>query len=326
MLAAWLAASAPAAPVEVVTVALVEARPARWRPVPPDAPVVRTGWTRAFRPCLGATREFPCESSAADAALAAALAPLARPDRRRMSAVLDALGEWAAGALVLDSLPPGCPSAWSGGGEVLRDRHGNDFERARALVTVLRAAGVPARPAFNGVPLVLVAVPAAGREPAFWTAWDPLHPAASIRALPVLWMPLRGGDVPPVRFSPAPAAGCGMRLDGRRYPDRLGAQAAFDLLRESGRWPETAVTPLDAGAAAWWEVWATGIRLEAQAVATRLTVPLPYLREAGYGTRAHAVWCSDPARLGVISPPLTETDQDVGGLLMTLRIALKPGA
>jgi hypothetical protein len=218
------------------------------------------------------------------------------------------------------------PFAWRDAAAVLHDRRGNGFELARALVALCRAAGIPARPSFNGVPVtVLYAAPRQG--PGAWTVWDPLHPSGSVRVLPVLWLPLRAGEIPPVAVKWPPGArrpeDCRLVMECRRMVDEASARGTFAVLRTTGGWPVADALPLAADAAAWWEVWSIGLSCATEPPpGTSLRVPLPYVKELGYGTRDHAVWTSNPDRPAAVTAPQAETDQDLGGILMTLAIRL----
>jgi len=53
-------------------------------------------------------------------------------------------------------------------------------------------------------------------------------------------------------------------------------------------------------------------------------VPLPFVKDVGYGTREHGVWVSAPEQLKRVARPHAETDQKLGGLVLTLKVYLKP--
>lgn len=321
--AAAVSATAPADPgagFTVKVVALVEAGPASWPAVPADARIEPDAVPARRREFLKSAPGIPVKAPAVARALAAALAPLPRDARRSVAKVLDALADWTGRELAEVPGPVGAPAGWRDAAAVLADRRGNAFENVRALVALCRAAGIPARPSFNGVPMVVVyATPREG--PGAWSVWDPLHPSGSFRALPVLWLPLRAAEILPVAVKPA--AGCRVVLECRRVADAAAARAVFASTRATGAFPAEAAAPLAAGTPRWWEVWTIGAAFDVPPPAgTTLRVPLPYVKELGYGTRDHGVWTSDPARPGAATPPLAETDQDLGGLVMTLAVRL----
>jgi len=327
-------APARAAALEFRVVSLVEARAAGWPAIPEDAGGDPDRLSFRRRACLAPTAAIPVRDPAVRAALTLALAPLDRPDRRRTARVLDAIGEWTAGAIA-ESAETGNPAAWRTAAATIRDGTGQAWERLRVLVALARAAGIPARPSFNGVPVALVwitASPAAGRtspkpgaaSAGFWTVWDPLHPSGSFRALPVLWQPFGSEEVPPLAVAP-PGTACRPLLEGRRYARRADAAQAFEAVRATGRFSDPVPAPLVAGSTAWWEVWSIGAVFDpAPPGSCTATVPLPFVKEMSYGARERGVWISDPARLRSVSAPLARTDQELGGLKISIAVRLKP--
>lgn len=340
-------------------VSLVEARAAGWPAIPAEARIDPDRLTLRRRACLASTRAVPVRDPGVRAALAAALAGLDRADRHTTARVLDAIGEWTATA-VAESGVPGDPASWRAATAALQERSGHAWERLRVLVALARAAGIPARSSFNGVPVAVVWItgspgggprlrrPGSGgpgtqgrdaeqRSPdvrrtppknvaasaGFWTIWDPLHPSGSFRVLPVLWLPSGAEEIPPVLMTP-PAAACRPLLDGRRYLTLADASHAFAAVRATGRFPDVATDPLEAGTAAWWEVWSIGAVFDPGPPGPcTATVPLPFVKELAYGARERAVWISDPARLKSVSAPLARTDQDLGGVRMSIAVRLK---
>lgn len=317
------AAGRAAEPCSFRVAALVQAGPARWMEIPGDAVISRSAPDKFRRPFLESGAGIPVRAPAVMQALAAALAPLTVSDRMNVRKVLDAIGGWAAATLVEDLGPVPCPAGWRDAARVLTDRQGNPFELARALTAVIRAAGLPARPTYNGVPAVAVFIkPREG--PGAWTIVDPFHPMASTRRLPVAWLPLRGGDLPPVSFSPNPG-GCGpLIIEVRRYVDRDAAARDVEAVRTTGAFLPMPPPPLRADAPAWWEAWSIGAALEPPAGRWSAVVALPYVRELDYGTRDHAVWVSDPARMPAVTMPLSETDGAAGGIVMSIKLVFPP--
>lgn len=321
--AAAAVAAAPAFALEVKLCALAEARAPGWPALPADAPLDRERLSWRRRVPLEPTRAIPVRAPEVRRALDEALAGLKGARRKQLGPVLDAIGEWFAARVADDPAPPGNPAGWRSGDQVLREGKGNGFEQVRALAALVRAAGIPARPSCNGVPLLLVYAAPADR-PGFWTAWDPLHPGASAARLPPLWVPLRAEDVVPVETSPA-ALSCTVLLEGRRFASREEAAVVYQLLTERGAFPAGAGPALPASAESWWEVWSVGVACDlpaAEAATVRLVYP--FAKDAGLTTREHAVWTSEPARLGRVSRPLARTDQELGGLLMRVEVALRP--
>jgi hypothetical protein len=323
-----LAASGPAfaagAPLKVRALALVEAKSPQWPAVPDDAVIDKGRLGASKRAFLAPARGIPAGSAGARKALAAATKGLKPGDRALAARVLAAIEEWSVKALVEEPGPASCPDRWRDGGAVLKSGKGNGFELARALVAMLRTAGIPARPAFNGSPVVFIHLTPV-KDPAFWTVWDPVRPSGSIRQLPLLWVPLRAGDVVPVATEPK-VGGCNPVIEGRRYATREEAAAAFGAARQSGGFGTGEAVPLPAGLSSWWEVWAIGADYDSvdPQRALTVTVPLPFSKDSGSGTREQAAWVSDPARSVTAGRPQSETDQELGGLFLSLK--MKVGA
>jgi hypothetical protein len=267
----------------------------------------------------------PHRDPAVRKALAAALAGLSRRDRAKTARVLAAIGEWTAAEVAEAAGPPGDPVSWRSAATAITDRVGHPWERVRVLVALARAAGIPAGASFNGVPVALVWTGSrGGRAAGAWTVWDPLHPSGSFSRLPVLWLPLGAEEVSPVAVTPA-LRPCRPLLEGRRYASLADASHAFACVRSTGAFPEVATDPVPSDRGAWWEVWSIGGRFdEGLAGRCTVTVPLPYVRELGYGAHERAVWVSDPLRLRSVSLPLSRTDQDLGGVRMALDVRLGP--
>lgn len=320
----WLpvgvAAGESAAPCPFRVAALVQAGPANWPRLPDDATIRPAAATRFVRPYLEPGPGIPVKSPAVAKALAEALAPLAAADRRNVRTVLDALGEWAAVTLAEDHGPVPAAGTWRDAARVLADRRGHAFERLRALTALARAAGIPARPTFNGVPVMLVHATKPG-GPGIWTVWDPFHPVAAARLLPVAWLPLRGGDLPPVVFEPAGMPVGPLHIEVRRYGDRGAAALDLGAVRATGRFLPEPPPPLPAGALDWWELWIIGADPVPPAGRWSAVVALPYVRDLEYGTREHAVWIAEPARPPAVTGPLSETDPAAGGIVMTLKLS-----
>jgi len=258
-------------------------------------------------------------------ALTEALKPLSRPDRSDTREVLRAIGEWTTANLAEVEGPLACPPAWHPADQVLRERRGNRFELVRAVVAMLRLAGIPSRPSFNGLPMVcLFAVPAGGKG--FWTVWDPFHPSASLSRLPVAWLPLRAEEVPLVSTKPESLA-CEPQVEVRRFADRAEAEAVYAVIKGTGSFPAVDTAPLSADAREWWEVWAVGARIDdSPAPVVSVSIPLPFVIEpqSRCGTRAWGVWISEPARLKGRPSAHTRTDQELGGILMGVRVDIRP--
>ncbi len=311
-----------AAPLEVRVVALVESGPATWPDLPVGAFIDPDTLSFRRKEFLKAAPGLPVRDPAVVRALAAALAPLSREARHDTRRVLDTLGDWAGRNLVEEGGGVTAPAQWRDAAAVLRGGRGNGFELVRALTVLCRAAGIPARPSCNGGPVTVV-YGAPRRSAGIWTVWDPLHPGGASRTLPVLWLPLRAGEVLPVAVKPPSPGGCRLVLEHRRWLDEAAARAVFATLSVTGAFPPGLVVPPAAGTPSRWEVWAIGAAFaEAPPPGTVLRIPLPYVKELGTGTRAHAVWVSDPARRFAVSPPQSETDQDLGGILMTVALRL----
>lgn len=309
--------------LEVRISALVEARSPAWPEVDPEA-VIDTGalsWRRKV--FLGSSREIPVRSREVERALADALAVLPPGTRSRTFKVLDAIGKWVSASIAEDAGPLGTPSSWRPADEVIGSGHGNAFERVRVMTAMLRAAGIPAKPSFNGVPMAVIFT-AAPRDPGAWTVWDPLHPSGSFRWLPVGWLPLRGGEVPLVSSSPE-GAPCTPAVEVRRWAGREEVSRAWETVGRLGAFPSNPVEPLAAGTAAWWEIWITTLVLDPDPGAVTLRVPLPFVPELRTGTRDQSVWLSDPKRLRS-TEQWSETDQRVGGLVhgLSVRISAPP--
>ncbi len=313
--------AAPADALEVKLCVLAEAHAAGWPEIPRDTPLDPTALSRRRRVFIEGSRAIPVKALEVERARAEALRGLSAGDRARLVPVLDALGDWAAEHLAEDAGPTGNPSAWRTADAVLRDRKGNPFEQVRALAALLRSAGIPARPTFNGLPLLCVYAAPRGR-PGFWTTWDPLHPSGSAARLPVLWLPLRAGEASPLETLPV-AAPCRIAIEGHRYVARDAAAAAFAALKADGRFPAAAPPPLPADAGTWWETWSIGASLDPDDGSARsVRFVLPFAKDGGLAAREHAVWISDPRRLRHVSVPHTETDQELGGLLIRVEAEL----
>jgi hypothetical protein len=325
LLAVVLAGGSRVEALEFRVCTLVQARAASWPPVPADAVVDPGRLSFRRRAFLESGDGIQVGATAIKRALAAALRDLKQGERRKAVPVLNAIGEWVAASL-FEEPSVSCPHAWRTAAQVIKDGRGNPFELVRALVALVRLAGIPAKPSFNGVPVTLVYVFSnSPGKPGFWTVWDPLHPSGSFNRLPVLWVPLRSGDVSPVSVKP-PGIECVPRIEGHRFASQASAVRAYDFLKANGRFPEKAPNQIDmelsADAVEWWEVWAIGADLEPGPGGIAVTVPLPFVKEAGYGTREHAVWSSEPALIRPDPTPHAQTDQYLGGLLVTVRIGI----
>lgn len=312
--------------LEIRACALVEAKAAGWKEVPDTAVVDPTGLSFKRKFFLAGRSPMPVRAPEVKSALREATRGLKPAERRNTLKLLSALEDWSATALVEEPGPVSCPAAWKTSAQVLKARGGNAFELVRALTSMLRAAGVPARPSFNGLPMVcLYAVPRG--KSGFWTVWDPLHPSASLRRLPVLWLPLRAEEVPLVAVKPAIPA-CTASAEGRRYPTKDEAKVVFEALKATGRFPEGGVEPLSADTAEWWEVWSIGAVFDPEPVgAFTATFPLPFVTDpvSRIGTREYGVWCSDPSRVRGRAVAHTRADQKLDGILMTLPVKVKKG-
>jgi len=310
-------------PLEFRVCALVQARAATWPAIPADAVIDPDRLSFRRKSFLESSDGIPVRAPEVRRALATALKGLKPGERKRALAVLDAIGSSVASGIAEESALSS-PVVWRTAAQVFKDGRGNSFELVRALVALVRAAGIPARPSFNGVPVVLVYVMAnAPGRSGSWTVWDPLHPSGSFGRLPVLWIPLRSGDVLPVTVKPRETA-CIPRISGRRIQAQADAIRVYEFVKANGTFPVAESGDLDAQSQEWWEVWTIGAGLDPGPGETVVTVPLPFVQEAGYGAREHAVWSSDPARIKPDLQPHTQTDQYLGGLLLTVRVVILP--
>lgn len=320
---AILAGPVPAQALEFKVCSLVEAKAVRWNDVPAEAVIDPGRLSFKRKVFLESCKTIPVRSPAVKNALADALKDAGSGDRKRTRKVLDAIGNWAGEHLRESPDPPACYANWLTAPQVIEAGEGNGFELARAVVAMLRAAGIPARPTYNGVPVFHIYVTPPGKS-GFWTLWDPVHPSGSLRRLPVLWIPLRAGEVSVIQTRPENLA-CGLTIEGRRFGGRDAAARAFEEVEKEGRFPSDPPDPLSAEARDWWEVWAVGAKVEAGAEgAFSATVVLPYVKELSYGAREHAVWTSVPSRLRKVSPPHAQTDQLLGGLVLTVEVLFGP--
>ncbi|MEK7476175.1 MAG: transglutaminase domain-containing protein [Candidatus Coatesbacteria bacterium] len=332
ILAACIAAASSAAPsaavppgFEVRICALVEAPAAAWSGIQPEAVIDPAALSWRRKAFLSSSATIPVASPEVRRALSAALASVPSASRSRTIKVLDAVGAWVSASVLEDPEPLRTPGDWRGADEVIRTGHGNAFERVRVLVALLRAAGIPAKPGFNGVPMVVLFVaPGSASLPGEWTVWDPLHPAGSFCRLPVAWMPLRAGDVPLVATAPA-GLPCRVTVATRRWAGRDDVRRAWETVGRIGAFPSNPAEPLPVGTPAWWEIWIIGVAFDGDPGAATVTVPLPFAPELKYGTRDQTVWASDPARLKAVDQ-WSETDQRLGGLVHGLRIRLSRSA
>ena len=181
--------AAPAGALEFKVCSLVQAQAPGWKEIPAAAVIDRGRLSFKKKVFLESTRTIPVWSPTLKKALAEALKDLSPAERKRTRPVLDAIGKWAAGNLREEPESLACPGAWRSAPQVVKAGGGNRFEVCRAIVGMLRAAGIPARPTFNGVPLFYLYVTPPGKS-GFWTVWDPVHPSGSSRRLPVLWLPI----------------------------------------------------------------------------------------------------------------------------------------
>jgi hypothetical protein len=302
---------------------LVEARAAAWPEIPPEARIDRGALSWRRQALLGSGPGIPVRADEVLRALSAALASVPAGSRDRTVKVLDAVGAWVSASVAETQLPLETPASWQAADAVLRAGRGNPFERVRVLVAMLRAAGIPARPSFNGVPVVVLFVTPVGASPTGdWTVWDPLHPSGSFRKLPVAWLPLRAGEVPLASTTP-PGIACRPSASVRRCVGRGEADRAYETAGRIGAFPSNPAEPLPVNAAAWWEVWIMGVAFDADPGRVSVTVPLPFVPELRTGTRGQVVWVSDPSRLKAVEP-ISETDQRLGGLTHSLRVQLGP--
>ncbi len=322
----------PAPALEFKVCALVQARAAAWPKIPDNARIDPQRLSFKRKVFLESRKAIPVWAPGVKRALAEAVKGLKAGDRKRTAKVLDAIGSWSAETLTEDPSSLPCPTSWRTAAQVLRDRRGNAFELVRALTAMLRAAGIPARPTFNGVPVIYLYVTPAGKR-GFWTVWDPRHPSGSFRRLPVLWLPLRAGEVPLISTKPKGLA-CRPAIEGRRFASQGEATRTFKFLKAAGRFPDKSAELLPADTKSWWEVWAIGAEVvpEPQEAFSAM-VPLPFIggyygqKDISFGTREHGVWVSAPKRLKRVEPPHAQTDQRLGGLVLTLQVhfrAAKP--
>jgi len=310
---------------EFKVISLVQAAAGDWREIPADAVIDKGRLSFKKKVFLESRKSMPVWSPTVKRAVAEAMKGLGRAERRRTRTVLDAVQAWAEESLEEDDAPLGCPGSWRTAAGVMKDGRGNSFEIARTLATMLRVAGIPARPTFNGVPLLYVYITPPGKK-GFWTVWDPRHPSGSFLKLPVLWLPLRAGDVELVETEPEVLA-CAPLIEGRRFPSRESAAAAFAAAKESGSFSGGGPEPIRAEASGWWEVWIIGARMgEGSGGAFSATVPLPFVQDRGYGVREHAVWSSAPERVRQVARPDAQTDQLLGGLLLKLTVHFSAAA
>jgi hypothetical protein len=318
--------TAQAAPLKVRAITLVESKAPGWPAVPEDAVIDKGRLSAGKKAFLASARGIPAGSPAVKKALSAAIRGLKAGEKAQAAKVLAAIEEWSVKALVEERGAPSCPPSWKDGAAVLKAGKGNGFELVRALTAMLRTAGIPARPSFNGSPVACIFVTPV-KDPPFWTVWDPIRPSGSIRLMPLLWLPLRAGEISPVTTEPK-GTPCVPVIEGRRYATREEAEKVFAGVKASGDFGGGETPPRAAGLSAWWEVWAIGADYDPvePSRALTVTVPLPFLKETGSGTREHGVWVSDPARTVVAGRPESETDQELGGLVLTLKIKVGAAA
>ncbi len=318
-----LPAAVSAAALELRAGALVEAKAASWKPVP-SAAVVDAGRLSFKRKAfLEGSFSMPVRAKEVRRALATALRGMAPEERRSTARILEAVEKWASASLFTDPAPSSCPASWRPASRVIGEGKGNPFELVRAVTAVLRAAGVPARPVFNGLPLVCIYVTPA-RGSGFWTVWDPFHPSASAMRLPVAWLPPDAGEVPLVSTKPA-VSPCAVTARVLRFPTKEAAEAAFAAFKATGS-PEGEPQGLSGDATEWWEVWTIGAAFDPEpAGGFTVEFPLPFVIDdaSRCGTREHALWISDPSRLEGVPRMHSRTDQDKGGLLVTLRARVR---
>lgn len=321
LLAAGCLWAIPAGAVEIKVCALVQASAPGWQPIPATARIDPGRLSFKKKVFLESRREIPVWASSVKRSLQEATSSLPVRDRKSLPKVLSAIREWIGRNLVRETDIADCPAAWRSAAQVLEEKKGNSFELARAAVAMLRAAGVPARPTYDGSPSVYIYVTPPGKE-GFWTVWAPFSAGAS-SGWPVLWLPLRAEEVSLASTQPK-SIPCRPILEGRRYADQAKAQAAFAYCKEQGRFPEEDDRLPDTEAKDWWEVWTIGAELGPSPGTVSVVLPLPFVKGMGYGTREHAVWISDPAALKKISRLISQTDQSLGGLLLSVRIWLEP--
>lgn len=320
-----ISAIAFGAGLEVKVVSLVEVHTPAWKKVPESARIDVKGLSYKRKFFLEGRSAIPVKAPEVLKAVAEALKPLSKAERTNTRKVLGAVEEWAAVNLAETEGALACPSAWHPASQVLKEKSGNRFELVRAVTAMLRSAGIPARPSFNGLPMVCVfIVPPGGNG--FWTVWDPFHPSASLARLPVLWVPLRAEEVPLVAVNPEVAA-CEPSVEGRRYVRRGDAERALASVKVTGEFPAGDAEPLPADAGDWWEVWAVGAKFDGiMEKKVSVSFPLPFVINPlpRCGTRDWGVWISDPACLRGRPAAHTRTDQQLGGILMNVRVDIRP--
>jgi len=314
----------PAGGLEVKVCALVTAHAAGWQEIAPDARIdegrisfKKKAFLKGKGP-IATARE-------AQKALREALAGLSPGDRKVTGKVLDAVGEWARLGLEETAGLEGSPQTWRDSTAVLTERKGNSFEVARALAAMVRAAGIPARPSFNGVPVICVYITPA-RKPGYWTVWDPMHPSAAVLRMPVMWLPIDAGEVPLVETEPE---GLASRVfaRGRRYEEKDEALKAYEMLRTDGVFPEDGEEAfLSAESKQWWEVWEIGAEFDSAPPGEfSVSMVVPFVPEIDYGTRDKAVWISDSTR-SFRALPHSETNTRLGGLVYTMKVRVRSAA
>lgn len=322
---AGLFQAAPCWGLEVKVAALVQASPPGWKSIPAKAQIMPDRLSFRRRAFLKSRKGMLVWSHSVKRTLAEVLGPIPVARRDMLPDLLDALRDWSAANLFVEVGPPGCPESWRDAGKVLAEKRGNRFELIRALVTILRAAGVPARPTFNGEPVIYLYATAPG-EPGFWTVWDPFSQDDDFMLWPVLWLPLRAGEVPIVSIDPAWES-CQPMLAGRRFASREDAAAAFARFKKDGSLPARSADgpAVLAKAPQWWELWSVGIKMEpAPREEFAVVFPLPFVQHLGYGIREHAFWVSEPVRLKKVHRIHAQTDQELGGLLISVKAQFSP--
>lgn len=310
--------------LEVKVCALVSARAAAWQDIPEDARIDDGRISFKKRVFLRGKKPIVTGSREVKKALSEALAGMTAGGKRATGKVLEALGEWARRQLEETADLEGYPGGWRGSDEVLSGRKGNAFEIARALTAMARSAGIPARPSYNGVPVICVYVTPA-KKSGYWTVWDPMHQGVSVLRMPVMWLPLDAGEVPLVDTEPG---GLASRVfaRGRRYEEKEEARKAFEKLGADGVFPDDEEEAcLSAEAGEWWEVWEIGAEFDPAPGEFEVSLAVPFVPEMDYGTRDKAVWISDPGRK-FRALPHSETDTRLGGLVYTMKVRVKPPA
>lgn len=313
----------PAQGLEVKVCALVQAKAPEWEAIPASAVIDPGRLSFKKKVFLESRKEIPVWANSVKRSLNEATSSLSSRDRKSLPKVLSAIEEWMAGNIVGEQEIVNCPAVWRSAAQVLDEKRGNSFELARAAVAMLRAAGVPARPTYDGFPLVYIYVTPPGKT-GFWTVWSPFS-AGSSRALPVLWLPLRAEEVALASIHPK-SASCRPIMEGRRYADEEKARHAFAHCKENGRFPEGESWLPGSGVKDWWEVWTIGAELGPASETVSMVFPLPFVKGKGYGTREHAVWISDQSVLSKSSRMLSRTDQMLGGLLLSIKVWIEPKA